>query len=66
MKMDLELKGLSPSTQRTYLRNVEQFANHYAKTPLKMGETEIKEYLHHLIKRNVSNSYVKNVYSSLR
>lgn len=30
MKMDLELKGLSQSTQTTYLRNVKGFAEYYS------------------------------------
>lgn len=31
-----------------------------------MGEPEIKAYLHHLIQKNVSHSYLNNVYSSLK
>lgn len=66
MTMDLDLKGFSPSTKRLYLKNVKQFANHFAKSPAMMGEAEIREYLHHLVSRNVSNSYIKSVYSSLK
>ena len=66
MKMDLELKGFSPNTKKAYLKNAERFANHFAKSPAMMGETEIREYLHHLASRNVSDSYISSVYSSLK
>jgi len=66
MKMDLELKGFSTSTQKSYLRNVQQFTNHFGKSPALMGEKEIKEYLYHLVNRKVSESYMKSVYSSLK
>ena len=65
MKMDLELKGFSPNTKKAYLKNAERFANHFAKSPAMMGESEIREYLRHLASRNVSDSYISSVYSSL-
>lgn len=66
MTMDLDLKGFSSSTKKIYLRNVQGFADYFAKSPAVMGEAEIKEYLHHLFNRKVSSSYLKGVYSSLK
>lgn len=66
MKMDLELKGFSPSTQTTYLRNVKGFAEYFGKSPEILGEEQIKEYLHHLISEQKSDSYINGVYSALK
>ncbi|HYE12521.1 MAG TPA: site-specific tyrosine recombinase/integron integrase [Patescibacteria group bacterium] len=67
MKMDLELKGFSPNTQKLYIAHVKRFAEHFMKSPLDLGESEIKEYLHFLItERNLSNSYVSGTYSALK
>ena len=65
--MDLELKGFSPNTQKLYIAHVKRFAEHFMKSPLDLGESEIKEYLHFLItERNLSNSYVSGTYSALK
>lgn len=65
--MDLELKGFSPNTQKLYLTHVKQFVEHFKKSPLDLGESEIKEYLHFLItERNLSNSYISGAYSALK
>lgn len=67
MKIDLELKGFSPNTQKLYLTHIRQFAEHFMKSPLDLGESEIKEYLHFLItERNLSNSYISSSYSALK
>ena len=67
MKMDLELKGFSPNTQKLYIAHVKRFAEHFMKSPLDLGESEIKQYLYFLItERNLSNSYVSGTYSALK
>lgn len=66
MKMDLELKGYSPNTQASYIRNVVAFSQYFSKSPSIMGENEIRDYLHHLITRNLSDSHVNIVHSSLK
>ncbi len=66
MKMDLELKGYSPNTQAAYIRNVVAFSQYFSKSPSVMGEKEIRDYLHHLITRNLSDSHVNIVHSSLK
>jgi len=50
MKADLQLKGFKPSTQKTYLREVSNFARYFDKSPEELGKEEVKEYLLHLIK----------------
>ena len=38
MKMDLELKNLSPKTITCYLACMVRFARHYGRSPVEMGE----------------------------
>jgi integrase/recombinase XerD len=67
MKDDLQLRGLSPKTQATYLFHVTRFAKHFMKLPDKLGEKEVKEYLLHLINdRHVSYSTLAQSYSALK
>lgn len=55
MLTDLQLKGITERTQRTYLREVRNLAKYFGKSPEKLGESEIKAYLLHLLKeRKVS------------
>ncbi len=41
---DLQLAGLSPNTQRVYIRVVRQLAEFYGKSPDKIGEEELRAY----------------------
>jgi integrase/recombinase XerD len=50
MAEDLRLRGLAPVTQATYLRNAQRFADHYHRSPLKLGERHVRDYLLHLVK----------------
>jgi site-specific recombinase XerD len=50
MLMDLQLSGAKPSTQRAYLREAENLAKYFNKSPEQLGEDELKEYLLHLMK----------------
>jgi len=56
MKGDLELRGLSRSTQEIYLSQVRDFSRHFNRSPLHLGEREIKEYLLYLIKEKTASS----------
>jgi integrase/recombinase XerD len=67
MKMDMELKGLSPRTIRTYLHWMEQFTIHYGKSPDQLGDEEIRNYLHHLLKeKRASQASMNQAYSALK
>jgi site-specific recombinase XerD len=50
MLMDLQLSGAKPTTQRTYLREAENLAKYFHKSPEQLGEEELKAYLLHLMK----------------
>src|SRR5512139_2899870 len=50
MVVDLQLSGAKPSTQRAYLREAQNLAKYFNKSPEQLGEDELKEYLLHLMK----------------
>jgi integrase/recombinase XerD len=67
MKMDLELKNYSPETVSCYLRWMVQFVRHYGRSPVEMGDQEIRKYLYHLIKvKKVSQSSINQAYSAMK
>jgi integrase/recombinase XerD len=67
MKVDLELKNLSPRTRSCYLTWVKSFALHFHRSPEELGEQEIRDYLHYLIQeKKASQSGVSQAYSALK
>jgi len=50
MAADLQLRGITPRTQKKYLREVSNLAKYYHKSPQDLGEQEVKDYLVHLLK----------------
>ena len=67
MKVDLELKNLSPRTRSYYLSWMRSFALHFHRSPEEMGDQEIREYLHYLIQeKKASQSGVSQAYSALK
>jgi site-specific recombinase XerD len=58
MAQDLQLKRFAPITQSTYLRFAQRFVDHYrGRSPLKLGEDEVRDFLSHLVQHDrVSSS----------
>ena len=50
MTRDLELRNLAAPTKREYLRCCSNFVRYHMKSPAKLGEPAIKEFLHRLLK----------------
>jgi site-specific recombinase XerD len=50
MLVDLQLSGAKPSTQRAYLREAENLAKYFHKSPEQLGEDDLKTYLLYLMK----------------
>jgi integrase/recombinase XerD len=50
MRVDLQLSGAKPRTQKTYLREVENLAKYFHRSPAELGEDERKEYMLYLMK----------------
>jgi integrase/recombinase XerD len=67
MRMDLELKNLSPRTRSCYLTWMRSFALHFHRAPDELGEQEIRDYLHYLIQeKKASQSGISQAYSALK
>lgn len=67
LKMDMELRGYSPGSIKTYTNHVSNFAKFYNKSPEFLGEKEIRDYLHYCItKRKLSECTVNYINSSLK
>jgi integrase/recombinase XerD len=54
MLEDMEMRNLSPRTRKNYVRQVEQLAMHYGKSPDQLGAEEVRAYLLILIRRDAS------------
>ena len=48
MVEDMQLRGLSEKTQEAYVRAVRQLAEHYGKSPDRVGEEELRHYFLYL------------------
>lgn len=67
MKRDMELRNLSERTQDTYRACMRNFVRHFGRSPDRMGEKEIRTYLHYLTKeKRASQSTVSQSYSALK
>ena len=67
MTEDMQLRNLSPHTQRAYLRYVALFAQQFQKSPELLGPTEIRAYQLYLTQdRHLSPSSVGIAVAALR
>jgi integrase/recombinase XerD len=67
MKGDLELRGLSPETQKIYLYHVTNFSRYFSRSPYHLGKREVRRYLLYLLReKKVSSSTVNLCYSALK
>lgn len=61
---EMELRGYSPLTVKSYSKYLLSFLN-FSNKPIESIEAEdLRNYLHHLISRKLSTSYINSVYSS--
>lgn len=66
MKMELELKNYAPKTISAYLGHMTAYTRLFKKSPAEMGETEIRQYLHHLkTVKKLSSSNINIAYWAL-
>jgi len=49
MLTELQLKGITPRTQKKYLREVGLMADYFDKPLEELGEKEVKDYLVHML-----------------
>ena len=67
MTQDLILRGLSLNTQAAYLRAVAQLARYYRRSPERISEREVADYLLHLYReKGRSHSTCNQAVAALR
>jgi site-specific recombinase XerD len=67
MLEELERRNYSESTTRRYLRYVERFAQHFGKSPDRLGPDHLRTYQAYLLKvRKLDPGTVENHVSALR
>ena len=62
----LHLENYSKKTIKTYIRHVAKFAVYYGKCPSQLGTKEIREYLIHILNRQMSHAEYRQVVAALR
>jgi len=62
MEADLRLKGLRPSTQSTYVSCVRRFAEHFGRSPDRLGATEVRAFLDFLTCERHASPSTRRVY----
>jgi len=63
---DMTVRNLSPYTQRNYLFAVSRLARHVRMSPADVGPEQLRDYLNHLVGRNLSPSYFNVNVAALR
>lgn len=67
MVRDMELKGFSGKTRKSYIHHIEKYAKHYNLSPERLGSDDISNYLYHLLKeKGYSRSFNAQAYSALK
>jgi integrase/recombinase XerD len=67
MLAELQLRGLTPKTQKIYLREVSNYAKHFGKSPDELGEKELREYLLYLLnERKLAKGTYRFYYQGLK
>jgi len=63
---EMTLSGLAEGTQISYIQAMERLARHYRKSPDKIAEQEVRDYLLQLKKDHVARGTFKITYYALK
>lgn len=63
MLIDMQLRGMSPGTQKGYVYHVKTFLKFYEKPATELGENEIRAFLIHLLEKKKLSSGTVNIYN---
>ena len=67
MIRELKIRNYAPDTQRAYVSSVIQLAAFFKKSPDKLSNEDIKDYIHHLIEnRRLAMSTIDQKSSGIR
>jgi len=64
MREDLALRGMSANTIGIYVRCARRFAEHFGRSPCRMGAPEIRAFLLHLARERGRSASTVNVYAA--
>lgn len=64
MRDDLALRGMSANTIGIYVRCARRFAEHFGRSPCRMGAPEIRAFLLHLARERGRSASTVNVYAA--
>lgn len=63
---DLEIRNYSPHTIKAYVRYVRRFAEHFGRSPNRLGLAEIRAFQVHLLEAGASHSTLSQVTAAVR
>jgi integrase/recombinase XerD len=66
MTEDMKLRGFSDNTIDCYLRYARKFAEYHWRSPAELGEAHVREYLAHLVSREVKSGTLAMAVASLK
>ena len=67
MLEDMQVRGLSPCTQRTYVSTVARFARHFGRSPARLGSEQVRAYQVYLTnERRLAPSSLISAVAALR
>lgn len=66
MRSDLVLRGFASSTIEEYLRSTRKFVAFHKKSPLVLGEAEIRAFLHHEMERGLQPNSTRIAVAALK
>lgn len=66
MVQAMQVRNYSGSTIKSYVSMLRGFVRKFGKSPLEMGEAEVRQYLDSLVQRKVSQATVRLTYSALK
>ena len=66
MLEDMQIRQLSPHTQRAYLAAVTRFAKHFGRSPAELGLEDIRTFQLYLVSQGIGHSNFTIIVSALR
>ena len=66
MEEELRLRGCSPRTHKAYVHWVRRFAEHYRRSPERLGTEEVRAFLVHLLDHKLSRSTLVQAFCALK
>lgn len=66
MMQDLQLAGHAIRTQEKYVTAIKRFAEHHGRSPEKLGQAEVRQWVQHLRGRGRSASWLRGHFAALK